>query len=307
MKTTKTRSLLPFFFAPLALAACEIETVHNDDGQEPTGAGFIYAEVPDRDDPPIDEPCVNELPEGITKEDIDDWYNATAAIVGGEEAAQELCSLFIAGIPVAIEHSAENIPPPDANARWAWTKLRAHAKLALDPAAVEALGCGPSDIGDVLCAPQPIDPNETEFFVVTHILDDTIPIDGAELYGQYGFVFDQNGLSTDDYVADPAYPNDFYQGTDRWYQLQHYPNEGAFFGVLSATNGAIQPFPSAAKVIVKGATLIAVIPASEMEADCPTLRVTAFTHRGDYGTQAPNFWAGDTEPTVNDPLDSICL
>ena len=74
-----------------------------------------------------------------------------------------------------------------------------------------------------------------------------------------------------------------------------------------ATNGQIQPYPSAARLIVKNATAIVIIPASEMSVECPELRLTAFTHRGDYGLTAPNFWAGDTEPTVFEPLDQVCI
>ena len=268
-----------------------------------TGGEFVYVLIEDEEP---SEGCT-ELPDGITEEDVSDWYNAMAQLVGGTEAANQLCDLFQTGIPEAIEHSANDIPPPDAGARWAWTKLRAHYKLPLSVQAVNDLGCGDTEIGTVLCGPNEPLPSEKEFIVVTHILDDVIPIDSSEYTGQYGFVFDQNGVDSDNYVADPAYPNDFYQATDRWYSLEHYPGEGAFFGVLDATNGQIQPYASAARLIVKGATVMAIIPASEMSVECPELRLTAFTHRGDYGLTAPNFWAGDTEPTVFEPLDQVCI
>jgi hypothetical protein len=282
----------------------ETDTETPEEFLDRTGGEEVFAYELVEDDPPS-EGCT-ELPEGITQQDVSDWYNATAQLVGGTEAALQLCALFQTGIPEAIEHSASEIPPPDAGTRWAWPKLRAHYKLALDAQAVADLGCGASGLGTVLCGPNDPLPSEQEFIVVTHILDDVIPIDSTEYFGQYGFVFDQNGQDGDNYVAASAYPNDFYQGTDRWYSLDHYPGEGAFFGVLDATNGQIQPYPSAARLIVSGATLIAIIPASEMAVECPELRVTAFTHRGDYGFSAPNFWAGDTEPTVFEALDQVC-
>jgi len=290
----------------LSALGCELETAPPppEDVEDRTGGEYVFVLI--EDDVPSEEGCT-ELPEGITQEDVGDWYNAMARVAGGQEAAKQLCDLFQTGIPEAIEHSASEIPPPDAGARWAWTKLRAHYKLALDAQAVTDLGCGETDLGTVLCGPNDPASSEQEFVVVTHILDDAIPIDSQEYTGQYGFVFDQNGDDADNYAADPAYPNDFYQGTDRWYALEHYPGEGAYFGVLDATNGQIQPYASAARLIVRGATLIAIIPASEMAVDCPDLRVTAFTHRGDYGFSPPNFWAGDTEPTVFEPLDQVCI
>jgi hypothetical protein len=303
MNHIKTTTLCLLFSRALAACADDSDTrSQREIDEETTG---VYVPVPEREDPPPPQTC-DILPDGITEEDIQDWVAMMLPILGPEETSARICTLISTGIGEAIEHSADDIPPPEPTARWAWTKLRAHMKLPIPASAIEELGCGPSDIGEVFCAPQAIDPEESEFIIVVNVLDDTIPLGSSQYHGQYGFVFDRNGIAEDNYVADPEYPNDFYKGTDTWYQLQLYPNEGTFFGALDARNNAIQPFASAAKMIVKGATIMLVIPASEMEAECPGHRVTAFTHEGDYGLQPPYFWAGDTEPTVNEELDPAC-
>ena len=294
------RTLSYLFPICLSLAACEVETVEAPPQQ--VEEEVVYSFVPVEEVP--ESLCGAYLPDGITEADIVEWYEQMVALAGKEVADAQLCGLLQVGIPEAIEHSAENIPPPDPLARWAWIKLRAHAKLPIPVEVITGLGCGETALGTILCGPMDPPTSESEFIIVSMILDDVVPSAGDEI-AQYAFVFDENGDTTDNYVAAPQYPNDFWQGTDRWYFLD-VTSEGLFLGHLTAANNNIGPIPTAARVILNGSAVTLVIPSSEFSAECPSLRVTAFTHNGDYGLQAPFYWAGDTEPTVFEGLDPVC-
>jgi hypothetical protein len=293
----------------VALAGCpDIESTNPN---QPTG-GFseepeeIFMEVPEGDEPPPPTgSCSDLLPEGITEADVADWYALQVALVGEEAAADALCALFETAIPEAILHSSDDVPPPDEAARWAWLKLRSHYKLPIAATAIEALGCGESDLGLVICPGSPVE-TETEYYVVTEILDAPLPLDAPDFFGQYAVVFDQDGDETNNYEASPSYPNDFFLGTDRWYQLSFSPGSAPTVTANDTTSGFVDVYFTGARVVIKGATITFLIPVSELPSRCPGQRVTAFTHHGDYGFQPPNFWAGDTEPTVFDPLESVC-
>lgn len=64
--------------------------------------------------------------------------------------------------------------------------------------------------------------------------------------------------------------------------------------------------PTAARIVIEGAVIYAVVPLDELGGACPGARLTAFAHEGDYGLQPPYTWSGDNEPPVDQPLIVTC-
>lgn len=134
------------------------------------------------------------------------------------------------------------------------------------------------------------------------------PIPGADdtyLY-EYGFVLDLDGQPGNNWVAASAYPNDFFQDTDRWYVVGYKPGTGwslAVTDVLSdGTTAGVNNSSACAQI--DGSRIDLVIPAGELDPNVylPAYRVTAFAHTGDYGLQPPYDWSGDVEPPVAEGL-----
>ena len=131
-----------------------------------------------------------------------------------------------------------------------------------------------------------------------------IPLDGDELL-TYSVVCDSDLDASNDWVPNPAFPDDFYKGTDRWYQLDYAPGSGWRFDCTQVGPGnTLTVVPSAARVIVRGDTVLFVVPRSEFAVSNPPFRVTTFAHTGDFGQNPPYTWSGDPTPTVADGLQT---
>jgi hypothetical protein len=295
----------------ILVSGCDIETTDpGDETEDRTGGEEIHADVPEWEWEIIEDPlCPDGLPEGITEEDLDAWLSLSGATGASEEQLAALCATLMAGIAEAIEHSADDMPPPDATARWAWIKLRSHHALPIPAEVLEAeFPCGEGANGTVLCGGAGLPPDASgDYLVLTMVLDAPVPVGDDELYEQYGFVFDQDGDTSNNFVASPSYPNDTYQGTDRWYQVLLSPGQAPRLEALDATGGSLFPVASAARAVINDDVIMLMVPADEMLASCPAFRMTAFTHHGDYGFEPPNFWAGDAEPPVDQPLTPFCI
>ena len=120
---------------------------------------------------------------------------------------------------------------------------------------------------------------------------------------QYAFVFDQDGVSTNNYVTAD---NDFFNDSDRWYELNYTNANGWRLTVKDATDGAITEIASAARVILKNNAMVLVVPASEFAVPDPAYRVSTFCHTGDFGRTPPAYaWSGDLHPRVAEGLQQI--
>jgi hypothetical protein len=265
---------------------------------------------------------ITALPPGITKDDLEVWLKDHAHLARTQEEFDELCAKLKKGVDDAILHSKHGDSyAMDAAAEFVIVKAKSAAVTSisevpeLDGGTAAILGtttdtieaefaCGSSGTRTVLCASSE-PPPAGDWLVVSAVMKADIPLDDPSLYLQYAFVFDADGDAANDYQAPAEYPYDFFDGTDRWYQVNVDPQNGAVFSVKDATNGNVQPATSDARFVIEGDTMLALIPASEMVV-CPFHRATAFAHHGDYGLNAPWFWAGDTEPTVAQGLEAVC-
>jgi hypothetical protein len=294
--------------------------------------------------PPAYECNIDHLGSGITQAHIDEWASSHRALATDQAAFDELCANLRAAIDTIVKLSSVAQYTPERSADYIRALLTSRAILGVieGPApmsgqlrSARAAGSEPSVAGEepaqllsidgvttgaieaefpcgedgphglVLCASDNSVPSG-DTFAVSMVLGGDIPLDDPALYMQLAFVFDADADTTNNYEASPQYPNDFFQDTDLWYEVLIDPLSGPTFSVKDARDSNIQVVPSDARVIIDGPLVMALIPADEMGAACPGYRSTSFVHQGDYAQQPPHFWNGDTEPTIDEPLEPVC-
>jgi len=144
-----------------------------------------------------------------------------------------------------------------------------------------------------------------DHLVLVMVVDDPVPADADGLHVQYAFVFDVDGAASNDFQPLPAYPADFFGGTDTWVELLHEPNSGWRAVVSDVVNNAPVPrATSAARVVIAGNVVMLVVPVTDLfgSSSYPnaTYRFSAFRHNGGY-LGDPN-WNGDVSPPVAEPM-----
>ena len=132
-----------------------------------------------------------------------------------------------------------------------------------------------------------------------------IPLDSQEELFQYAFVCDTDADPSNNYVPSPAFPDDFFGGTDRWYELSYAPSTGwTLTCKVVGPGNSITTVASGAKAILSGDTLLMLVPRSEFVVSNPPFRATTFAHKGDFGQVPPYDWSGDPTPTVDEGLQT---
>lgn len=135
--------------------------------------------------------------------------------------------------------------------------------------------------------------------------DDDIPLSSTTEFYQYAFVCDSDLDPANNWVPAPAFPDDFFKGTDRWYELNYAPG-GTW--VLTCkqigVGNTITTVQSGARAIINGDSIVMVVPQSEFAVTNPPFRVSTFAHTGDFGQNPPFTWSGDPTPTVAEGLHS---
>jgi hypothetical protein len=178
----------------------------------------------------------------------------------------------------------------------------------------QAFPCGAGPNGFTVC-PAPAndltEPNNVGYTFLVSLVDADIPLAHPTNFYTYSFVFDTDGDTFNDWVPDPAFPGDFFQGTDRWYEVAYEPGEGWELTVSQVTDGAARTvtrgLPTAANAMIVGNTVSLVVPDSEIDATAKGLagigvRYTAFRHTGDFGLNPPYDYSADVEPPVDEGL-----
>ena len=169
--------------------------------------------------------------------------------------------------------------------------------------------CGEGEFAFTLC-PDPLgsSPGGDHMVVITQLQGPLpVPVAEPDAQYQYGFVYDADGSAAGNYQANPSFPNDFFDGTDRWYTANYAPGTGWTMSVTQVSGGVPTAVPSAARIIILDNVMALVVPASEFGTAEPAYRVTAFWHTGDFGRNPPNVWSGDVFPAVADGLSTNYL
>lgn len=163
--------------------------------------------------------------------------------------------------------------------------------------------CGEGPDGYTLCSDMrnsAVPPGD--FVVLASVVEEDIPLADPTNHYQYGFVFDADGVTTNNYQPAAAYPNDFFKDTDRWYQANYQPTTGWSLTANTAINGVVTEVPTDARVIIRGNVILLIAPATEFGVSMPSFRVTSFRHTGDYGIPEPHDYDGSVWPAVADGL-----
>jgi len=144
-----------------------------------------------------------------------------------------------------------------------------------------------------------------EYITFWYSVSEDIPLASqAELF-QYAVVCDSDANPANNYVPSPAFPDDFFANTDRWYELNYSPANGwALTCKVIGPGNAITTVSSAARAIVRGDSIVMVVPRSEFAVSNPPFRVSTFAHTGDFGQNPPFTWSGDPTPTVAEGLQT---
>jgi len=231
-----------------------------------------------------------------------------------------LGALAFSPIGLPVLHSALSVPPKVPSVLWTEIAIRGALRRGLTTADLLRLfpparvrqagsppelpdGAGPN--GFTIAATPGLLLEGGDYIVAWQATTGTIPLaDPAQTY-QYGFVFDADGVAANNYVPSASFPNDFFKGTDRWYEVRYTPATGWSLVVTDARNGAFLTVSSAATAVISDNTITLVVPASEFQVQRPTYRVTAFCHLGDFGIPAPHDWSGDLSPSVAEGLAPI--
>lgn len=147
-------------------------------------------------------------------------------------------------------------------------------------------------------------PQDMENWVIFfNVMEQDIPAADPDNQYQYGFVFDRDGNTNNNYQPHPDYANDFFKDTDFWIVADYHPDYGWGLTISDATSGVITSAISAAKVLLSGNTLIVFVPRSEFTSQNIGYRVTAFRHDGSWANDVNA--GADTQPSVSDGLQWI--
>lgn len=209
--------------------------------------------------------------------------------------------------PVAISqvvHSSASVPPKAVAGDHTTITGFFAGLLTLDPTTIAALSCGagPGAGRFTVCPPgSPALPPGAAFAIIFSLGGPVPFTDTGNLY-QYGFVFDANGVTMDNYTPSAQYPNDFFGGTDFWLEADRTAAGVWSLNGTNATGGTQTAATTSARIFIAGSAIGLVVPTSEMSVTNPSFRGTAFRHTGDYGMNPPYDWDGSLYPAVADGL-----
>ncbi len=146
----------------------------------------------------------------------------------------------------------------------------------------------------------PIDPGP--MFIAAVRLAEPIPQESSDGMLIYSLVLDADGDPANNFVAEEPFNNDFFQGTDRWYELVYTPELGWYLTV--DRNETL----SDARAAIMGDLVVFFVPMAELAVDAPGYRLTTFvssdasfepaTSGGDMAPGPPDAAFELAEPTV---------
>ena len=197
-------------------------------------------------------------------------------------------------------HSSNLVAPQAPNTPE--TQLVGRASFVIDARKAKKVKCGANGDVEVLCAN-----GMTEtlgagkyLYVTKHFAGDFPSSDTTHTF-QYSVGFDQDGVSANNWTGSASFPNDFYLGEDRVYELDKSPVTQWTLNVVDLTNNQRSTPPSQAVAVVYKTIAGVLIPMSKITSAHPSYRVTAFEHTGDFGLKGGP-WSGALDPTAHEPL-----
>lgn len=237
----------------------------------------------------------------------------------GPSSSGDTMVASLMGLPVgaeipgsAEEQGTQVATGPDQIFAAGITAATYSGKKAFDP-----FPCGDGPNGFTVC-PEPVfdldEPSDVEYAFIATVVDGDIPLADPVNFRTYSFVFDTDGDPFNDWVPIPEFPNDFFQDTDRWYQVMYSPDDGWELVCSQVTDGAnqqVSDVATAANAMIVGNIVTLVVPIAELDNFAKGLesgfgiRYTSFRHTGDFGLNPPFDFNADVEPPVDEGLFRI--
>ena len=146
--------------------------------------------------------------------------------------------------------------------------------------------------------------------VVTLEVAGAIPVAAADLRFTYAAVFDRDGEESNNFQALPAFPLDFFQNTDMWYEVLWVPTTGWTVQRRIWTGASALVTPTEALALIVDRVLVLAIPRNEFPASSTEVpfRVSAFVaDPSDPFGLTQGLAIGDTAPFVLDERASLLL
>lgn len=181
-------------------------------------------------------------------------------------------------------------------------------RLELDAAAVEtmfgntAFECGEvlSNSSRTVCTAAPSDVPVGGMWSLTTKVDAPIPTEDRTRSYIYAAVFESDDNPDNDWRFVDPFDHDYFQGTDRWYQLiwDHTTETWSLTVTQVSESQTTMSVPSAARVFITGDTITWYIPETELPSPNPEYRLSAFGHDGAFN---PDDRGGDVtgvDPTA---------
>ncbi len=189
----------------------------------------------------------------------------------------------------------EKLPPADVALRAIYFSF---AEMLQSPS---SLDCGAKVDGVTLCNDLAVPPTGPAY-VVAYETRDPMPFADPDDVYQIGFAFNADNIRENNFVPQTSFGNDYFQNSDRWYIADYSPSTGWRIEVFTAVDGEVISVPSLARYVLTGRAGALVVPASEIAAFDPEVRVSIFRHDGSLGLEMPNDWSGSVFPPPESPL-----
>jgi hypothetical protein len=131
-----------------------------------------------------------------------------------------------------------------------------------------------------VCAATPVDMSEGELVTVLIDLEEPVPFDSVDDHYVYAAVFDSDGDPANDFTPEPGFPRDYFQRTDRWYELVWDMSEWTVRVTQLDSEGTRTEVPSSVRAVIEGTRIQFFIDRAELPSAIPGYRVSAFRHDG---------------------------
>lgn len=134
-----------------------------------------------------------------------------------------------------------------------------------------------------------------------------VPLGGLDHSLIYSLVLDSDADSANDWVFNPPFDWDFFQGADRWYQLFYDHRDDSWHLTVTQLTATGQipgsTEPSTVRAVVEDDTVTFFVSMSEFSSAAPTYRLTAFGHDGNFSESDRGGDVSGSNPT--EPLTPI--
>lgn len=237
----------------------------------------------------------------------------TACLVGGDDARLAATEAVIEELLVKGTYNNSNplLPVAIIRPEVDFIDTLTIVFAMTDPALTAAFGnthfpCGDGVFGRTLCPTPAATQAPGDWILISARLYGETPGNDPKYQYQYGFVFDADGVPSNNYRAKAPFTQDYFDNTDRWYEAVYAPGTGWQMKVRTANaSNVVTPVASAARIILGYDTISLAVPKSEFASANPGYRVTAFRHTGDFGQMPPYDYSADAHPKVGDPLKVV--